>query len=79
MHEWLFLVTVMYESVFTNYKIDYHQTKSTIRIGLGPNKSASAQYDNTRGAWLTQESEGCTLTERKEGRIGPTLILPGLN
>ena len=32
----------------------------------GPNKSASAQYDNTRGAWLTQE--GCTLTERKEGR-----------
>ena len=21
----------------------------------GPNKSASAQYDNTRGAWLTQE------------------------
>ena len=30
----------------------------------GPNKSASAQYDNTRGAWLTQE--GCTLTERKE-------------
>ena len=32
----------------------------------GPNKSASAQYDNTRGAWLTQE--GCTITERKEGR-----------
>ena len=32
----------------------------------GPNKSASAQYDNTRGAWLTQE--GCTLTERKEAR-----------
>ena len=32
----------------------------------GPNKSASAQYDNTRGAWLTQE--GCPLTERKEGR-----------
>ena len=32
----------------------------------GPNKSASAQYDNTRGAWFTQE--GCTLTERKEGR-----------
>ena len=30
----------------------------------GPNKSASAQYDNTRGAWLTQE--GCTLTEREE-------------
>ena len=30
----------------------------------GPNKSASAQYDNTRGAWLTQE--GCTITERKE-------------
>ena len=27
----------------------------------GPNKSASAQYDNTRGAWLTQE--GCTITE----------------
>ena len=25
----------------------------------GPNKSASAQYDNTRGAWLTQE--GCTI------------------
>ena len=24
----------------------------------GPNKSASAQYDNTRGAWFTQE--GCT-------------------
>ena len=34
----------------------------------GPNKSASAQYDNTRGAWLAQE--GCTLTERKEGRKG---------
>ena len=34
----------------------------------GPNKSASAQYDNTRGAWLTQE--GCTITERKEGRKG---------
>ena len=33
----------------------------------GPNKSASAQYDNTRGAWLTQE--GCTITERKEGRV----------
>ena len=32
----------------------------------GPNKSASAQYDNTRGAWLTQE--GCTITERKGGR-----------
>ena len=32
----------------------------------GPNKSASAQYDNTRGAWLTQE--GCTITEREEGR-----------
>ena len=32
----------------------------------GPNKSASAQYDNTRGAWLTQE--GCTITERKEGK-----------
>ena len=32
----------------------------------GPNKSASAQYDNTRGAWLTQE--GCTIMERKEGR-----------
>ena len=32
----------------------------------GPNTSASAQYDNTRGAWLTQE--GCTITERKEGR-----------
>ena len=32
----------------------------------GPNTSASAQYDNTRGAWLTQE--GCTVTERKEGR-----------
>ena len=32
----------------------------------GPNKSASTQYDNTRGAWLTQE--GCTLMERKEGR-----------
>ena len=23
------------------------------------------QYDNTQGAWLTQE--GCTITERKEG------------
>ena len=34
-----------------------------------PNTSASAQYDNTRGAWLTQE--GCTITERKEGRINP--------
>ena len=32
----------------------------------GPNTSASAQYDNIRGAWLTQE--GCTITERKEGR-----------
>ena len=32
----------------------------------GPNTSASAQYDNTRGAWLTQEV--CTITERKEGR-----------
>ena len=32
----------------------------------GPNTSASAQYDNTRGAWLTQE--GCTMTERKAGR-----------
>ena len=31
----------------------------------GPNTSASAQYDNTRGAWLTQE--GCTIMERKEG------------
>ena len=30
----------------------------------GPNTSASAQYDNTRGAWLTQE--GCTVTERKD-------------
>ena len=38
----------------------------------GPNKSASAQYDNTRGAWLTQE--GCTLTERKEGRTSRLLI-----
>ena len=33
----------------------------------GPNKSASAQYDNTRGAWLTQE--GCTLMERKERKV----------
>ena len=33
----------------------------------GPNKSASAQYDNTRGAWLTQE--GCTITERKGRKI----------
>ena len=33
----------------------------------GPNKSASAQYDNTRGAWLTQEGCRPTLTERKEG------------
>ena len=38
----------------------------------GPNKSASAQYDNTRGAWLTQE--GCTITERKEGRTVLTHI-----
>ena len=30
----------------------------------GPNTSTSAQYDNTRGAWLTQE--GCTITERKQ-------------
>ena len=31
----------------------------------GPNTSASAQYDNTRGAWLTPE--GCTksMTESK--------------
>ena len=29
------------------------------------------QYDNTRVAWLTQE--GCTITERKEGRTGPTI------
>ena len=41
----------------------------------GPNKSASAQYDNTRGAWLTQE--GCTLTERKEGRKRPLSSLVG--
>ena len=33
----------------------------------GPNTSASALYDNTRGARLTQE--GCTLTERKAGRV----------
>ena len=33
----------------------------------GPNTSASAQYDNTRGAWLTQE--GCTVMERKEGIV----------
>ena len=33
----------------------------------GPNKSASAQYDNTRGAWLTQEGFRPTLKERKEG------------
>ena len=25
------------------------------------------QYDNTRGAWLTQEGYTCTITERKEG------------
>ena len=30
--------------------------------------NASAQYDNTRGVWLTQE--GCTIMERKEGRRG---------
>ena len=28
-------------------------------------KPTIQQYDNTRGAWLTQE--GCTITERKEG------------
>ena len=38
----------------------------------GPNTSASAQYDNTRGAWLTQE--GCTVTERKEGRRGSVVV-----
>ena len=34
-------------------------------------------YDNTRGAWLTQE--GCTLTERKEGIVSETtfgIMLP---
>ena len=35
----------------------------------GPNKSASAQYDNTRGAWLTQE--GCRpYYNGKEGKEG---------
>ncbi len=39
----------------------------------GPNTSASAQYDNTRGAWLTQE--GCTVTERKERKNKFFLVL----
>ena len=34
---------------------------------VGRSVSASAQYDNTQGAWLTQE--GCTIMERKEGRV----------
>ena len=40
----------------------------------GPNTSASAQYDNTRGAWAWLTQEGCTITERKEGREEPLLI-----
>ena len=44
----------------------------------GPNTSASAQYDNTRGAWLTQE--GCTVMERKEGSLfTPNSQLPQTN
>ena len=39
----------------------------------GPNKSASAQYDNTRGAWLTQE--GCTITERKERKEADNIYI----
>ena len=44
----------------------------------GPNTSASAQYDNTRGAWAWLTQEGCTITERKEGRNScksPRIIL----
>ena len=33
---------------------------------------SNTQYDNTRGAWLTQE--GCTITERKEGSLEKQLF-----
>ena len=53
-------------SIFTRILSLAHLFYAYLTHGDGPNKSASAQYDNTRGAWLTQE--GCIITERKEGR-----------
>ena len=43
----------------------------TFSDGFGdkPSHSIRCVYDNTRGAWLTQD--GCTLTERKEVCIAP--------
>ena len=56
--------------VFTNvfyFYTNFISSTPLLRIFYSWSKqSASAQYDNTRGAWLTQE--GCTITERKEGR-----------
>ena len=49
----------------------YLNSNPTMPDGFGdkPSHSIRCVYDNTRGAWLTQE--GCTLTERKEVCIAP--------